>query len=250
MPPREVRRLPVREIAARDARLSLWWPDPHIEQMPPVMTAFGFKFSGKAFTWIKTLRRFERNPGLLSTADIETALHIGLGHTTRKNSEVVWLGKRGSPKILSHSVHEVIVAPRREHSRKPDEFYRRVEAFCPGPRIDLFARESREGWQCWGDEARKFDIGQLLEVSQRRLSAIPTSPARSVPCLAWPISPAQSPPGRFVAAASSSIPRVATTSKGFSRASAGNISVLMRGQIGPAFELRLASCKYYEAARR
>lgn len=48
-------------------------------------------------------------------------------------------------------------APRREHSRKPDEFYDIVRRVSPGPRVDMFARESREGFDTWGAEADKFD---------------------------------------------------------------------------------------------
>ena len=51
---------------------------------------------------------------------------------------------------------EVILAPVREHSRKPDEFYRRVERYCDGPFADLFARERRPGWDAWGDQIDLF----------------------------------------------------------------------------------------------
>jgi N6-adenosine-specific RNA methylase IME4 len=149
--------LRVRDIVARNAWLFLWWPDVHAPRMPEVMEAFGFKFSGKGFTWIKVLRSLDRRPALISTADIETALHKGTGKTTRKNSETAWLGRRGRPKILSHSVREIIVAPIREHSRKPDEFYERAASFCAGPRLDLFGRQSCPGWQVYGDETRLFD---------------------------------------------------------------------------------------------
>ena len=163
-PPEIIATLPVREAAARDAWAFVWWPDPHLEMLIEVMTAFGFAFSAKAFTWIKTLKALARGPHLMSTDDIETALHVGAGKTTRKNSESVWLGRRGKPKILSHSVREIIVAPVREHSRKPDEFYARVEHFCPAPRLELFGRQSRPGWTVWGDQATLFD------------PSVPTSP--------------------------------------------------------------------------
>jgi N6-adenosine-specific RNA methylase IME4 len=153
----EIMTLPVREIAARNAWLLLWWPDIHVPMMPAVMEAFGFTFSAKAFTWIKTLKMLAHRPYLLRTDAVETALRLGAGKTTRENSESVWLGRRGSPKILSHSVREIIAAPVREHSRKPDEFYVRAEAFCSGPRLDLFGRQSRPGWVVWGDETDKFD---------------------------------------------------------------------------------------------
>jgi N6-adenosine-specific RNA methylase IME4 len=162
--PEIIATLPVREIAARDAWLLAWWPDPHLPTLIETMTAFGFAFSGKAFTWVKVLKSLGRKPSLISTADIETALHTGGGKTTRKNSESCWLGRRGNPKILSHSVREVIVAPVREHSRKPDEFYARAEAFSPGPQIDLFGRQSRPGWSVWVLEATKFDSREAVSL--------------------------------------------------------------------------------------
>ena len=57
---------------------------------------------------------------------------------------------------IAKNVRELILAPRREHSRKPDEFYSRVEAYCAGPYLELFAREQRSGWSSWGNETTKF----------------------------------------------------------------------------------------------
>jgi N6-adenosine-specific RNA methylase IME4 len=51
----------------------------------------------------------------------------------------------------------LIVAPRREHSRKPDEQYERIERLVAGPYLELFARQSRPGWDSWGNEVGKFD---------------------------------------------------------------------------------------------
>jgi N6-adenosine-specific RNA methylase IME4 len=149
--------LPVQEIVARDAWLFIWWPDPHILMLPTVVDAFGFKLSAKAFTWVKLQKSLARSPRAISTDGIKSALHMGSGCTTRKNSEACWLGRRGKPEILSHSVREVIVASRREHSRKPDQFYQRVEAFCPGPRLDLFGRQGRSQWTVYGNEPALFD---------------------------------------------------------------------------------------------
>ena len=50
----------------------------------------------------------------------------------------------------------LIVAPRREHSRKPDETHERIMRLTDGPYCELFAREYREGWSSWGYEADKF----------------------------------------------------------------------------------------------
>lgn len=83
--------------------------------------------------------------------------HVGMGYTSRKNSELLLLGRRGNPKRLSKAVRELMIAARREHSRKPDETFTRIEAYCDGPRLEMFARESRPGWIGWGFEAKKFD---------------------------------------------------------------------------------------------
>jgi N6-adenosine-specific RNA methylase IME4 len=54
-------------------------------------------------------------------------------------------------------VRRLLVAPRREHSRKPDEAYARIEALAEGPYLELFARGSRPGWDGWGLERGLFD---------------------------------------------------------------------------------------------
>lgn len=54
---------------------------------------------------------------------------------------------------LSKSVHQVVLSKIREHSRKPDEVRDRiVELFGNVPRIELFARQKIDGWDCWGNE--------------------------------------------------------------------------------------------------
>jgi N6-adenosine-specific RNA methylase IME4 len=150
-----------------------------MELMPEVMEAFGFQFSGKGFTWVKILKSLGRKPRLISTADIGMALCMGGGKTSRKNSESCWLGRRGKPQILSHSVREVIIAPIGEHSRKPDEFYARAEQFCPGARLDLFGRQSRSGWVVYGDEATKFDAPLLPPVIASISPAQPSCPGEA-----------------------------------------------------------------------
>ena len=83
--------------------------------------------------------------------------HIATGHTVRHQTEIVLLARRGNCRRRRKDVRELILALRREHSRKPDEFYRRVEAYCEGPYVDLFAREQRSGWATWGDQKDFFN---------------------------------------------------------------------------------------------
>lgn len=141
--------LPVPDLAARDSHLFLWTTGPHLPQALRLMTAWGFTYSSLAMTWIK-LRR--NHSGAWSERD----LHLGLGYTFRKNSEIVLLGRRGRAKRLARDVPEVIVSPVREHSRKPDEAYARIVRYCTGPHIELFARERRPGWLAWGDQTDFF----------------------------------------------------------------------------------------------
>jgi N6-adenosine-specific RNA methylase IME4 len=148
--------LPVKEIASGDAHLFLWVTGPCLRQAFDVIEAWGFRYSAIAFTWIK-LKRSYRVDQLRFLPTAEADLHVGLGFTTRKNAEFCLLGRRGSARRQSKKVREVIMTPVRQHSRKPDEAYARIEEYCVGPRLELFGRQSRPGWTVWGNEATKFD---------------------------------------------------------------------------------------------
>ena len=79
-----------------------------------------------------------------------------LGYWTRSNSEICLLATRGQPKRMATDVRQAIIAPRREHSRKPDGIHERIERLVAGPYCELFARQTRPGWDCWGNEVDKF----------------------------------------------------------------------------------------------
>lgn len=154
----DIAALPVREIVAPDAHLLLWITGPLLIEGKhiPIMKAWGFKPSSVAFTWVKLKRSIDVRQ-LRLTATLESDLHVGLGLTTRKNAEFCLLGRRGNAKRLSKSVREIILSPVREHSRKPDEFYRRAQQYAAGPYLEMFSREHRPGWDAWGLEVGKFD---------------------------------------------------------------------------------------------
>ena len=69
-------------------------------------------------------------------------------------TELVLFGTRGGLRTLSPGRTQVNVVPKRkrEHSRKPDEFYDLIEECSPGPYLELFARHPRPGWSQWGNE--------------------------------------------------------------------------------------------------
>jgi len=73
------------------------------------------------------------------------------------NCEFAVYGRIGSPKFLeTKSFFTCFHGKRREHSRKPKEFYDLIRRVCPEPRINIFSREQIEGFECWGDESDKF----------------------------------------------------------------------------------------------
>jgi N6-adenosine-specific RNA methylase IME4 len=154
-----IKALPVAAYAARDCWLFNWCPSPHNLFLHEVMAAWGFDFSGKGFCWIKTTKHATVTPSaVIAAPGAKSPFHFGMGHTTRANSEDCWLGRRGNPPRLDKGVHELIVAPVREHSRKPDEAYRKIERYCAGPYLELFARQQWPGWICVGNQSAKFSV--------------------------------------------------------------------------------------------
>lgn len=154
----DIAALPVEATAAKDCHLFMWITGPMLVRGDHlrIMDAWGFKPSSMAFVWIKATKRAFDNGKLFGFLD-ERSFAMGLGHTTRQNAEYVALGRRGSPKRIGKGVHQIIVEPRRQHSRKPDEIYRRIETYCRGPYLEMNARQAWPGWDAWGDEAGKFE---------------------------------------------------------------------------------------------
>lgn len=144
----KIKALPVADLAAPDCVLLLWATNPMLPQALDVMKGWGFAYKTVGFTWAKTTLRSE--PG-------NVRYHIGLGYWSRANTEMCLLGVRGKPKRVERNVRQLIVSPRREHSRKPTEFYSSAERLVNGPYAELFSRETRPNWDSWGREAGKFD---------------------------------------------------------------------------------------------
>jgi N6-adenosine-specific RNA methylase IME4 len=78
----------------------------------------------------------------------------GVGFYFRNVTELLLFGARGGLRTLAPGRRQVnvVATPKREHSRKPEQFYDLLEACSPGPRLELFARHRRDGWEQWGDE--------------------------------------------------------------------------------------------------
>ena len=93
-----------------------------------------------SFVWLKKNRKSE-------------GWFYGLGFWTRGNAEICLLATRGHPKRQAANVHQFIIAPIQEHSRKPDEARDKIVALMGDvPRVELFARQSPPGWDVWRNE--------------------------------------------------------------------------------------------------
>jgi N6-adenosine-specific RNA methylase IME4 len=157
-----IKSFPVAAWAAADAVLLLWATDPLLPCALEVIEAWGFAYKTVGFYWVKLNKsvegRLSREWPLLAERDFFT----GLGFWTRANPEPCLLATRGQPRRRAGDVPKLLIAPRREHSRKPDETYARIERLLPGPYLELFARQSRPGWDGVGDQDELFDRGPVL----------------------------------------------------------------------------------------
>ena len=138
----EICALPVATIAANPSHLYLWAPNALLPEALSVMKAWGFDYKSNII-WHK-IRKDGGSDGR------------GVGFYFRNVTEVILFGVRGKGvRTLPAGRRQVnlLATRKREHSRKPDEQYDIIEACSWGPRIELFSRGERQGWECWGDQA-------------------------------------------------------------------------------------------------
>ncbi len=133
---RDLMELDVADIAAEDALLFMWATSPHLDQAIDLGKAWGFAWATVAFVWDKQ----RVNPGFYTMSQCELCLVFKRGRIPTP---------RGA-----RNVRQLVSEPREEHSRKPEEVRRRIEAMFPRQRkIELFARETDiHGWDVWGAE--------------------------------------------------------------------------------------------------
>jgi len=137
---REIWRLPIKRLARSNAHLYLWVVNSLIEPGFALMREWGFTYKDH-IVWCKTTKHGSIHRG-------------GLGNYFRHASELCLFGVRGKAPTLrpARAQANVILAGRREHSRKPDELYDIIERCSPAPRLELFARYPRCGWYQWGNQ--------------------------------------------------------------------------------------------------
>lgn len=121
--------------AADDAVLFLWATSPKLTEALQVMDAWGFDYR-TCMVWVKD--------------------RIGMGYYARQRHEILLIGRRGNLPVPEPSDRpdSVIEAPLGRHSEKPAEFAETIARMYPHlPKVELFARQARLGWDAWGNEA-------------------------------------------------------------------------------------------------
>jgi N6-adenosine-specific RNA methylase IME4 len=147
-----LRALPVGDIAAKDAALFLWVVQPQLPEAMRLINAWGFTFKTVAYVWVKIKGRQDR---LFYAGD---DVRKGLGYHTRSGAEQCWLATRGKGyRRLAQGEPQVVFSPLREHSRKPDEIAESIVKLTGDvPRLEMFARVKRPGWDAWGNQTDRF----------------------------------------------------------------------------------------------
>ncbi|HSS11669.1 MAG TPA: MT-A70 family methyltransferase [Acidimicrobiales bacterium] len=125
----DIQALPVGALAAVDARVFLWVTNRYLRDAWAVVANWGFTVAGRVFVWCKAP---------MGTANVTTEFFL--------------IGRRGTPPPLPwhNSTWFNWKRQHHAHSVKPAEFYDLVEAWSPGPYVELFARQPRLGWDHWG----------------------------------------------------------------------------------------------------
>jgi N6-adenosine-specific RNA methylase IME4 len=138
--------LPVSRLAAETSHLYLWVPNALLPNGLKVMEAWDFQYKSN-IVWHK-VRKDGGSDGR------------GVGFYFRNVTELLLFGVRGKgARTFDPGRRQVnmIASRKREHSRKPEEQYEIFEKCSPGPRIELFARGSRDQWTTWGNQNEDFD---------------------------------------------------------------------------------------------
>lgn len=128
--------LPVDRIAADDSLLFLWTTNPHLQQAMELGASWGFDYKTVAFVWNKMVH----NPGQYTLSYCEMCLLFKRGRIPKP---------RGA-----RNIKQLVEQKRTEHSEKPEAIAQNIEKMFPSQKkIELFARNSRSGWDAWGLEA-------------------------------------------------------------------------------------------------
>lgn len=142
MPTAAIKAMPVNQLAGGDCWLFLWVTAPMLPEGLDVMKAWGFRYK-TTVAWQKVTKNGK--PAM------------GPGYIARTLHENILIGAVGNP-VREKALPSLFAGVRREHSRKPESFYKLLDGFAPkARRLDLFSRATRKNWTAWGNQSTLFD---------------------------------------------------------------------------------------------
>jgi N6-adenosine-specific RNA methylase IME4 len=136
----DLKQLPIKDICNTDAVLFMWWVNPMPQEASELVKAWGFELKNmNGFVWEKLTKNSKR--------------FFGMGFWTRSGTESMVIATRGKIKPEVRNVRALVRAKVGRHSEKPHVFRQRIVQLCGDkPRIELFARTKKAGWDVWGNE--------------------------------------------------------------------------------------------------
>lgn len=147
MPLKDICALPIAKLADKDAALFLWCTTPLLPYGFEILEAWDFKYKTTIY-WRKIMSQ-------------------GLGNWFRGQVEVLLVGVRGRLKPFHCQKANFLQTKVGKHSQKPKEIYGLLESLDLEPKIELFARERRQGWDAWGKELPKSMQTLITERSNK-----------------------------------------------------------------------------------
>jgi len=155
MKTQDICELPIKDLADESCMLCMWATFPRLNDAMQVIKAWGFEYITVGFVWVKTQK------------DGNVRMD-GVGNYTMANSEICLIGRKGKYWRNETGIKQVVLHPRMEHSKKPEEVRKRiVNLFGDLPRIELFAREKSDGWTSIGNDIDGVDIVESIKLLAR-----------------------------------------------------------------------------------
>lgn len=147
----QLKALPVQSVAADQSHLYLWTTSAFVVEAHSLAETWGFS-PRVLIPWIKTKRQGQ-SAVLDAGGDLYAAVRMGMGLYIRHCAEFLLFCVRGKAPTARNDVLGVIFAPQGRHSEKPHQAYRMIERLSASPRLELFARGPRQGYEVWGNQA-------------------------------------------------------------------------------------------------
>jgi len=152
MTEKEISNLPVKDITNDDCILFMWVTDSHLREALNIIESWGFIYKTIGFTWVKQYASgsycYNFSPYVL------------------KSTEICLIATKGKLNQIKdrNDIKGLVHAERTKHSKKPQEVRERIEKMCKDlPRIELFARKTRDGWDSWGNEVEEEKQMSLIK---------------------------------------------------------------------------------------